>query len=87
MSEDWRLDFAERLRGASFRWKKYYQWSETWTHDHCSACWATFSLADEGDSLKEGYAVTPEYEKGQDYAWVCANCFNELKDNLGWTAI
>ena len=81
--DDWRLDFAKgHLTGASFRWKKYYRWSETWDHDHCSACWATFSLHDGGDYLKEGYAVTA----GEDYAWVCAKCFDDLKDNLLWSA-
>jgi hypothetical protein len=81
--DDWRLVFARpHLTGAHFRWKKYYRQG----HDHCAACWATFSLHD-GDYLKEGYAVTADYKLGEDYDWVCAPCFNDLKDNLAWTAV
>jgi hypothetical protein len=86
--DDWRLDLVRtHLTGVAFRWKKYYQWSERWDHDHCSACGATFSLGDGGDYLKEGYAVTADYKLGEDYQWVCAKCFEDLKDNLGWTAV
>ena len=85
--DDWRVDIAKaHLSGASFRWKKYYQWSESWDHDHCAACGATFSVR-EGDYLKEGYATTADYKLGEDYRWVCETCFKDLKDNLGWAAV
>jgi hypothetical protein len=71
------------LTGARFRWKKYYGSD----HDHCGACWETFSLHNGGDYLKDGYAVTADYKLGEDYEWVCAHCFNDLKDDLGWTSV
>ena len=83
--DDWRLDLVRHLTGASFRRKEYYRWSEKWDHDHCAACNATFSLHEEGACLKEGFGVTADYKWGEDYEWVCAKCFEEMKDNLGWT--
>jgi hypothetical protein len=86
--DDWRLDFAKRhLQGASCRWKKWYPASETWDHDHCAGCWAKFCLHDNCESHQEGYAVTAGYKWGEDYEWVCASCFDALKDNLGWTVV
>jgi hypothetical protein len=54
--------------------KRYKQWSETWDHDHCAFCWATFSLK-ELDGLTQGYATTAEYEHGAEYTWICETCF------------
>ena len=83
--DDWRLVFAKRLEGASFCWKKWYPWSDTWDHDHCAGCGAKFCVGD--GCLTEGYAVTSDYELGEDYEWVCSSCFEALKDNLGWKAV
>jgi hypothetical protein len=79
MDADWRIDSVKSLRGQSFR---YYRRSESWDHDHCSACGAKFMLA-EG-CLTYGYAVTHEYEHGEDYVWVCAKCFSDLSKTMDW---
>ena len=84
-SDDWRLVFAEKLRGQSFRWKKYYACSPTWTHDHCGACWAEFSLF--GGDLEEGYSVSEDYKWGLDYEWICATCFHDLAEIMEWKVI
>jgi hypothetical protein len=42
-----------------------------------------FCLYDNCQAYREGYAVTAEYKWGEDYEWVCASCFEALKDNLG----
>ncbi len=48
--------------GATFRWKRYYRWSEGWSHDHCDFCFATFVDSGSDDprpgTLNEGYAQT-----------------------------
>jgi len=31
----WRLDFARRLEGVTFRYQKYKRRSASWDHDHC----------------------------------------------------
>ena len=82
---DWRIDNVNRLRGQSFRHKKYYQRSETWDHDHCTACWAKFMLR-EG-YLTEGYAVTEAYKFGADYEWVCESCFADLSEIMEWKVV
>ena len=65
-------------------WIKYYQLGEHWDHDHCAACGTMFCLHEKCDSQKEGYAVTEDYQLGEDYEWVCRSCFEELKDILDW---
>jgi hypothetical protein len=82
--DDWRIDFAKGLKGYSFRWKRYYRWSEEWDHDHCAACAATFAL---GYGLEEGFAVTEEYPHGADYDWVCKECFDDLREIMGWRVV
>ena len=82
---DWRVSFAAHLKGRSFRWKKYYLWSGDWKHDHCAACWATFSL--EPGDLAEGWAVCEEDPHGRDYHWVCRRCFEDLQEAMGWKVI
>ena len=84
--EDWRIDCCYRLEGHSFRRKPYYERSERWDHDHCTACSGKFSLRIPG-ALTEGYAVTEEYEHGADYEWVCTKCFEELRETLSWNVV
>ena len=84
-ADDWRVHGATRLKGCFFRLKGYYRWSEQWTHDHCSACWATFS--DHEGHQHEGYAVTEEYVHGGDYAWVCKECFQDLREMMHWRVV
>jgi len=83
--DDWRLCFAGHLKDARFRWKQWYPPSESWDHDHCLGCWATFNLNEGGDSLQEGYAITADYQWGADYVWVCPACFEDLNENLNWS--
>lgn len=84
---EWKIDVGKRLKGQALRLKRYAQPSASWDHDHCVTCWAKFAERDGPDILHEGYATTDSYDKGADYAWVCPQCFDELKDDLGWTAV
>jgi hypothetical protein len=78
----WRLDFAQRLKGITLRYQRYKRWSEEWDHDHCAACWAKFA---EFDGCQHaGYATCEDYNFGACYDWVCRNCFDELKEFMGW---
>ncbi|AWN53717.1 hypothetical protein [Methylobacterium sp. 17Sr1-1] len=86
-SNDWRLDNASHLKGLRLQFRRYTRWSETWDHDHCAGCWATLAEFDGPDILHEGYATCDDYERGACAEWVCAQCFNDLKDNLGWTTL
>ena len=83
--EDWRIGFAEIVRGCSFRLKNYYRLSEEWDHDHCVACWAKFMLAER--CLTRGYAVTEDYKHGLDYVWVCPTCFADLQEIMEWKIV
>jgi hypothetical protein len=84
MSDDWRVDNAQHLKGFTLHFKKYTRWSETWDHDHCAGCWAKFAEVDGPDIQHQGYATGPDYPKGANYDWVCEDCFRELKDVMGW---
>lgn len=84
---DWRLLNAKLLIGQKFRWKHYTKPRPDWDHDHCTGCWAKFAEFEGHKILREGYAVTGACEKGADYEWVCAACFEALKDQLGWSVV
>lgn len=65
-------------------WKKlmnipYFPWSETWEHNHCEFCWATFSEFD-GD-LHKGY--TTEDKR----TWICPECYKDFKEIFEWELI
>ena len=83
-SESWRLKFAGPLKGVRFQFRRYTRWSETWDHDHCAGCWAKF-MESQPNTLHEGYTTCEDYEHGACYTWVCSECFELLKDELGWT--
>jgi hypothetical protein len=92
MDQDWRLTPGnERLfRGAVFVAKRFTQWSPQWDHDHCSFCWDPFaeegSKADRPEAHHEGYSTPgPPHEPKEDYYWVCADCFADFREYLGWT--
>jgi hypothetical protein len=70
---DWRIQNCKMLRGVKLQRKRYRKPSESWNHDHCAACWATFAEFDG-----------PEI---QHYDWVCVRCFSELKDEMGWMEV
>ena len=93
---DWRLGGNDFLKGLTLRWKAYYQWSESWDHDHCELCWRRFSVTTDPDgprgALREGYAVAAHSgPRGKafpdDYRWICATCCDDLKDYFSWIVI
>ncbi len=87
-ADDWRLLNARwHLEGATFCRKMYRAKSERWEHDHCAGCWNKIAESDIPDALHEGYAVTSDYKHGEDYEWVCAECFDALKEQLRWRIV
>jgi hypothetical protein len=82
--KEWRLENASRLKGAQLQFRRYTRWSEAWDHDHCSACWAKLAEFDGPDIQHEGYATGGK--RGTGYEWICCECFEDLKSDLGWTA-
>ena len=89
---DWRLDVLqtrEYLFGVRFKRKSYRVYRSDWRHDHCVSCGITFA-EDESDRepiMHEGFATTADYEYGEDYEWVCAECFALFRDAMGWTEV
>ena len=83
----WRLDFTRHLQGVKLRYQKYKRWSASWDHDHCAACWATFAEFDGPDIQHEGYATCEDYKHGARYDWVCRDCFEDLKEFMGWKLV
>jgi hypothetical protein len=84
VEKDWRIDFAEGLRGQPLRHQLWRRWSDKWDHDHCTACNAEFAEFDGPDIQKVGFATTESYKHGAQYDWICEKCFAELKQELGW---
>jgi hypothetical protein len=80
----WRLQNVRHLKGLRLQFRRYTRWSETWEHDHCSACWAKFAEFDGPDIQHEGYATGDDYKYGAGYDWICCDCFDDLKADLGW---
>jgi hypothetical protein len=81
--DDWRLTNQENyLKGVTLVHRKYNQSIENpnLDHDHCCFCWAKFSLFDDPEFLKEGYATTDGYH------WICSQCFEDFKDRFQWAA-
>jgi hypothetical protein len=87
--KQWRIDNAERLRLGGLRWRfqRYTKWSEDWDHDHCGACWAKFAEFEGSQILHEGYATCEDYPRGARYEWICKSCFDDLRDDMQWSAI
>ena len=90
MSDDpdkqWRIETAEGLKGVRLKLQRYVRWSESWDHDHCAACWTKLAEFDGPDILHEGYATRHDYQKGARYEWVCQRCFDDLRDEMQWSA-
>ncbi|MBN9076788.1 MAG: hypothetical protein BGN87_15140 [Rhizobiales bacterium 65-79] len=84
--EDWRITNAEHLKGQRLHFRKYTRWSDTWDHDHCAACGARFAEGKEPDIQHEGYATGNDYPKGAGYDWVCKQCFDDLTEEMQWSA-
>ncbi len=86
--DDWRLlNAKQHLQGATFRRKQYLQRSTHADHDHCAGCTVKFAEYQAQGVLAEGYAVTADYKHGEDYKWVCPECFAALRDQLRWQSI
>jgi hypothetical protein len=83
----WRIDNASHLKGLRLQFRRYTRWSERWDHDHCAACWAKFAEFEGPDILHQGYATCDDYPKGAGYEWVCQTCFDDLKDDIEWSAV
>ena len=81
------LETVPQLRGVSFVLKSYKKYRPGWDHDHCAVCGLKLMAAGpEGDDIiHEGFATTSDYEWGEDYEWVCPDCFVASKDVMDWT--
>ncbi|MCI0341569.1 MAG: hypothetical protein L0216_10555 [Planctomycetales bacterium] len=81
---DWRLAGQERyLKGVEVcRWT-YRQDPKNakWDHDHCSFCWAKFSLDGRPQTLREGWSTLDEYH------WICDRCFADFKELFEWHVV
>lgn len=77
---DWRIGGQEFLKGVTLVRRAYrrYPKNPTWDHDHCALCGTEFRVEAYPDVLHEGYCTEDEYH------WVCATCFDDLKDTFGW---
>ena len=77
---DWRIDNAKWTRGAVLRLQKYVPPRQDWDHDHCEGCWAKFMQSDAPDIQSEGYVT-------EDNRWICAECFHDLHEAMGWKLV
>jgi hypothetical protein len=84
--KQWRIDNASHLKGVRFQFRQYTRRSESWDHDHCSACYVKFAEFDGPDIQHMGYATEDDYKFGAEYEWVCQACFDDLQNDLGWIA-
>lgn len=89
MSDEWRAEVLETLpylQGQSFVRKPYKPFRPDWEHDHCAVCGVKLmeAGAEVKDTLHEGYAITSDYKHGEDYEWVCAECFDASKEVMDW---
>jgi hypothetical protein len=87
MEKNWRLESVAHLASQPLRRKKWTRWSREWDHNHCEYCGAKFAEFEGEDILKEGFASTEAHPRGENYHWVCINCFADLKDLIGWYAV
>ena len=71
------------LMGVTLIHRKYrlYPKDPEWDHDHCEFCGDKFSLYNNPEHLKEGYATE------DDYRWICSTCFHDFKDDFKWKII
>lgn len=89
MADDWRAEMLETvpfLRGQSFVRKPYRAYRPGWEHDHCAVCGVTPAEPGvEADGIvHEGYATTSDYSHGENYEWVCSECFSASKGVMDW---
>lgn len=85
--KQWRIDNASRLKGSRLQFRRYTRWSESWDHDHCAACCAKLAEFEGPDIQHEGYATCDDYPEGPCHEWVCQTCYDDLKEDLEWSAV
>jgi len=86
-NKQWRIDNSDHLKGLRLQFRHYTRWSESWDHDHCAGCWAKFAEFNGEDIQHQGYATCDDYPKGACYEWICITCFEDLKDDMQWSAV
>jgi hypothetical protein len=75
-----------RLAGSRLRWKRFRRWTDA-TTPACVICRQAFTEGGE-PGLTSGYSVVGGGPAGQDdYVWLCAICFEGLRDDLGWVVL
>jgi len=78
-ADDWRLigqdQYLARVRLVR---KAYAARSSATDHDHCEFCGAKFMNQAAPGILTEGYCTEDCYR------WICADCFEDFKDQFGW---
>ena len=77
---DWRLDLAKHTKGATLTLKKYVHTGEKWERVHCEICSEEFSET-APEALREGYTTS------DNDCWICPDCFNDLKEQMGWKLV
>lgn len=85
--KQWRLNNVGHLKRLRLQFRRYTLRNESWDHDHCAACWAKFTEF-EGPAIQhDGYATCDDYPEGACYVWICKTCFDEMKQDIGWSTI
>ena len=90
---DWRRDTLidkEYLFNIRLQWRAYRPYRPGWEHDHCEGCLITFAeigLRPKEDTLQSGYTTCSDYSQGEEYAWVCKECFDLFGGDMGWVAV
>ncbi len=82
--DDWRRQGQERSLAGVALVRRFYRENprnETWGHDHCEFCGTRFSPTENPVHLKEGYTTET------DYHWICVSCYNDFRDEYGWTVL
>jgi hypothetical protein len=98
-ADDWRRRWQEDyLRGATLTWRRYQALSANWEHEHCEFCWAKFldanyspvhaeTLKSDPEVLAEGYTEAPGGSQPAGEHWICPQCFEDFRDEFGWTVV
>jgi 5-oxoprolinase (ATP-hydrolysing) len=83
----WRIENTSGVAGETFKFKKWGQTYPNWDHDHCLGCMLkirrTEDCSTKSGDLDQGWAVTADYSHGEDYEWLCEECFDLVKDIHG----
>jgi hypothetical protein len=76
------------MQNANLRWRRYRRWTAAWAHGACEFCRTEFSADGEPGTLHSGYSVVGAGPAGQDdYSWICAVCFEDLRERFGWNVL